>query len=331
MKSFTPERAESLYELYEFIVEYFNNNGFSPSIREILRWNSSLSQGTAQRYRKELVAMKCLKKIGKSTRTTKYVPVAPFPDNLRSLGSNKIQVVGIISAGFVTTTFNDDECAWIPVEGKIKEGDYALRVDGKSMIGASIQDGDIVWIRKVIDPTDIPDGQIVVARVDSDELTLKYFHLNGDQVKLKSANPEYKDQKFNIDRVEIQGYLLDVITSGINHSENVGNKIYLNHIDKKIKSKEQEIANIDITKLQYPFNTKIQVCKWNESKTTPYFKAVHRTKEKKVKYLKYLGKEDDQRYLRCQQEIREWRKLESLKTDLALLNEQRNQLLRANQ
>ena len=91
----------------------------------------------------------------------------------------------------------------------LKTGDYALKVNGDSMIGAMIQDGDMVIMRPVQDPQSIRQGTIVAARVER-ETTLKYFHCQGNQVQLKPANPDYPVQEFLADQVDIQGRLVAV-------------------------------------------------------------------------------------------------------------------------
>ena len=69
---------------------------------------------------------------------------------------------------------------------------FALRVNGRSMTGADILDGDIVIVRKAVEAA---SGQIVIARVD-DEVTLKRFMREGGEVYLKAENPESEDIRF---------------------------------------------------------------------------------------------------------------------------------------
>lgn len=70
------------------------------------------------------------------------------------------------------------------------KADFALNVRGDSMIGAGISDSDIVVCREDKDPH---SGQIVVALVNNDETTLKYYIKENGHAVLRAANPEYKD------------------------------------------------------------------------------------------------------------------------------------------
>ncbi|MCW2915413.1 MAG: SOS-response transcriptional repressor, LexA [Actinomycetia bacterium] len=70
------------------------------------------------------------------------------------------------------------------------EGAFALYVRGDSMIGAGIQDGDIVVVRPQGDPI---NGQIVVARIENEqtgehEVTVKRFFREAGRIRLQPEN-----------------------------------------------------------------------------------------------------------------------------------------------
>src|SRR5690606_20785509 len=66
---------------------------------------------------------------------------------------------------------------------------YALEVKGDSMIEAGINDGDIVVIRET---QTAENGDIVVALVEDQEATLKYFRRRQGVIALEAANPAYE-------------------------------------------------------------------------------------------------------------------------------------------
>lgn len=70
--------------------------------------------------------------------------------------------------------------------------DFALRVEGDSMTGARIQDGDIVFIRQ---QDDVDDGQIAAVVID-DHATLKRVYHIPNGLHLLSANPKYPPMLF---------------------------------------------------------------------------------------------------------------------------------------
>ena len=85
---------------------------------------------------------------------------------------------------------------------------FALEVAGDSMIDAGILDGDTVIIRK----GDLAEnGQIIVALVDENEVTLKRLRRRGNSVALEPANPKHETRLFPPDRVKVQGRLVALL------------------------------------------------------------------------------------------------------------------------
>src|SRR6185437_8152377 len=81
------------------------------------------------------------------------------------------------------------------------EDHFALRVQGDSMVGAGILDGDVVVVRR---GDDARDGEIVAALVPGpaeDEATVKRFHLDGGRPLLLAENPAYAPIEFGGGRV----------------------------------------------------------------------------------------------------------------------------------
>src|SRR6187397_2414168 len=83
---------------------------------------------------------------------------------------------------------------------------YVLRVRGDSMIEAHIADGDFVVIRP---QATARDGDIVVAQVEENAVTLKRFYKEKNRVRLQPANESYPPMFY--DNVNIQGKLIGVI------------------------------------------------------------------------------------------------------------------------
>jgi repressor LexA len=82
---------------------------------------------------------------------------------------------------------------------------YALEVVGDSMIEAGIHDGDVAIIGA---GQTAENGQIVVALVDEQEVTLKRLRRRGNSIALEPANPRHETRIFPADRVQVQGRLV---------------------------------------------------------------------------------------------------------------------------
>src|SRR3546814_1842114 len=79
---------------------------------------------------------------------------------------------------------------------------YALEVSGDSMVEAGILDGDYALVRR----TDVErDGEIVVALIDDEEATLKYFRREGSMIRLDPANRNHEPQRYSPMGISIQG------------------------------------------------------------------------------------------------------------------------------
>ena len=136
------------------------------------------------------------------------------PRGLRLIHGDSFTVplVGSIGASAPTTFYTDLATEALALTRDIvpeQDGLFALRVRGTSMIDAMVDDGDIVIMKKQIEPR---NGDMVAARlVDRDEVTLKYFYLEPDCVRLQPANPTLGPIITDPGNVEIQGRVVAVI------------------------------------------------------------------------------------------------------------------------
>ena len=184
-------------EVYDFILEYQNDNGYSPLLREIASSIGIKSKGVAHRY------IKSLEKHGLiACRSNKH-------RGLNIIGHKKIFNInswGKISAGGPIEAVPDKDI--LQLEHMFSnEKCYALKVQGDSMIEAGINEGDTVIIRR----TDTADnGKIVVALIDEHEAMLKRIRKKGKVVALESANKNYETKIFGPDRVKVQGVLVSL-------------------------------------------------------------------------------------------------------------------------
>lgn len=120
-----------------------------------------------------------------------------------------IPLYGKIAAGLpIEAVRNQTETVTVPA-GLLGNGTYyALTVEGDSMVDAGIFDGDLA----VIEATDLTEnGEIVVALVDNDEVTLKRIRRKGESIALEPANDAYETRIFGPDQISIQGRLKALI------------------------------------------------------------------------------------------------------------------------
>lgn len=205
----------------DFITSFQKKKGFAPSLEEIKKYLKVVSVSTAHHYVKKLQEAGYLQK-------EQNQPRAVSTRNEKT--TIEVPLIGIITAGQPieaietpgeTITVSRDEV------GKYGKN-YALRVQGNSMIDEGIFDGDIVVIRK---QEYADNGQTVVAIIDDNEATLKKLYREKNRIRLQPANPTL----FPIYRqeVEIRGIVVKIIRNLETQieKEKVKNEKYVRRID----------------------------------------------------------------------------------------------------
>jgi len=126
-----------------------------------------------------------------------------------------VPVYGRVPAGIPREMFNEyiETYIYLPEE-IVQEGDIAFKVIGDSMIGEDIKEGDYVIISPDLQPE---SGNIVLARVDRSEITLKRLRYRDNMITLVPANDEFESVEFTPeearDRLEITGVVKRVVKS----------------------------------------------------------------------------------------------------------------------
>ena len=134
--------------------------------------------------------------------TNRPVIAAPANDTI------EIPLHGRIAAGTPIEALQGTEAFAVPAALLGPGEHYALEVSGDSMVEEGILDGDFALIRKV---DTARDGEIVVALIDNEEATLKTYRREGRTIRLDPANSRYEPQRYDEDRVKIQGRLSGLI------------------------------------------------------------------------------------------------------------------------
>ena len=205
-------------ELLLFIDDRTKESGISPSfdeMREALdlksksgvhRLISALEErGFIRRLPNRARALEVLKLPEvRPANVTQLRPAAPAPAN----DTIDIPLHGRIAAGTPIEALQGTENFSVPAALLGPGEHYALEVSGDSMVDEGILDGDFALIRKA---DTARDGEIVVALIDNEEATLKTYRREGRMIRLDPANSRYEPQRYDEDRVQVQGRLAGLI------------------------------------------------------------------------------------------------------------------------
>ena len=122
----------------------------------------------------------------------------------------EMPVLGRISAGSGIDAVAVGGVRSVLWRGILTGETFLLEVKGDSMTGAGIEDGDSVIVEREESPE---DGEIVVALLHGETVTVKRLYRDGERVRLKPENPAYEDIVVSGDEVVVQGRVRGLLRS----------------------------------------------------------------------------------------------------------------------
>ena len=183
----------------DFIQSYVATHTVPPKLQEIAEGIGINSRGVAHRYVQALTAAGFIETDSGKHRGIRLLRANP------QRNESILPLLGKIAAGKpIEAIPGEDE---IDLREFFGHNNFAVRVQGDSMIEAGIMDGDTVII-KFCETAN--DGDIVVALIDETETTLKRFKRShkGRYIKLIPANKDMEPMVYEASRVRIQGLLI---------------------------------------------------------------------------------------------------------------------------
>ena len=205
-------------ELLLFIDGRLKEDGVSPSFDEMREALDLKSKSGVHRLISALEERGFIRRLPNRARAlevmklpeTKSATLAPLRPAAPAAANDTMEIPlhGRIAAGTPIEALQGTESFAVPAALLGPGEHYALEVSGDSMVEEGILDGDFALIRKV---DTARDGEIVVALIDNEEATLKTFRREGRMIRLDPANSRYEPQRYDEDRVQIQGRLTGLI------------------------------------------------------------------------------------------------------------------------
>ena len=170
-------------EILEYIRKQIRERGYPPSVREIGEAIGLSSSSTVHGHLARLEEKGYLHRAPDKPRAIEITEER----ELRRKRLINVPLLGRVTAGSpVLAVENVEETYALPHDLLSSDEDFMLRVQGESMIGAGIYDGDLV----VVKPQEAArNGEIVVVMVGDEEATVKRFFREGNHVRLQPENP----------------------------------------------------------------------------------------------------------------------------------------------
>ena len=219
----TRHDAERKRRILECIARTVADRGYPPSVREIAEEVGLASTSAVHHH---LVALERDGLLQRGTHSSRALRLTGRVDLSRQDAGRRasdrrvtpfrmrvekdvlrLPVLGEIAAGQPIEAYAEGaESLEVPRSIQAHDDSYVLRVRGKSMIDALIDDGDYV----VVQPqATARDGDIVVALLEDNGVTLKRFFREKGRIRLQPANPEL--EPIYATDVQVQGKVVGVI------------------------------------------------------------------------------------------------------------------------
>ncbi len=209
MKALSSKQQRIIEFIHQFLVE----NGYPPTVREIVS-GCGISSTSVVNYNLNILEQAGY--IRRHSEISRGIELLTLSPALRY--RLQVPIIGQIAAGEpipvptpdtwdVTASAEILEVTEDLTQGR--EGVYALKVRGSSMVDALIHDGDIVLMQYV---NVVENGEMAAIWLKAEkEVTLKKVYIEPDRIRLQPANSQIQPIYTEPDNVEIQGRVIAII------------------------------------------------------------------------------------------------------------------------
>jgi repressor LexA len=193
-------------QVYDYIVEYLDENGYSPTQMEIKEHFGFKSLGSVQDYIRYLKNANYIQNDTNSVRG-----LTPVTGGKTSDVENIIDIPlhGKVAAGNPIEAMEGSESISVPATMIGRGSHYALTISGESMIEDGILDGDVIVVKE---QKTASNGDTVVAVIDN-EATVKRYYKKKSAIELHPANSTMKPIIVKNGDFQIKGVLVGLLRS----------------------------------------------------------------------------------------------------------------------
>jgi len=200
-------------KIIDFVHQFWVDNGYPPTVREIVN-ECGISSTSVVDY--NLNILEQVGYIRRRPEVSRGIEILNRPDMLRH--RLQVPIIGQIAAGEPIpvpapdawdVTASSEMIAVTEDLARGREGIYALKVKGSSMVDALIYDGDIILMQYV---SAVENGEMAAVWLKAEkEVTLKKVYRESGRIRLQPANDQMEPIYSRPDNVEIQGRVIAVI------------------------------------------------------------------------------------------------------------------------
>lgn len=204
------ELTEKQEYFLAYLKEKISTEGRAPSLREAAQ-DMGVSHTAVAQMLQQLERKGVLERDGHYSRTVRLTGEETGGRSRRQ--GRELPVIGRITAGLPMYAQQEWDGTVI-VDGSRFSGDnlFCLRIQGNSMQGAGILDGDLV----ICEPRQYAEnGEIVAALINGEEATVKRFFLKNDHIEMRPENEAYQTMSYSFGELLVQGKVIGVLRDRI--------------------------------------------------------------------------------------------------------------------
>jgi len=192
-------------EVYDFLDQFIEAHGYSPSFEEI---GSALGLSSLATVHKHLNNLQEKGMLNRNYNRSRSIDLVKVRTRTKKPAIDlSLPLVGVIAAGRPLEAVENPESISLGDFTRAKDV-YVLKVKGESMQDEHIVDGDFVLVEKT---STARNGEIVVALVSKSEATLKRIYQEGETIRLQPSNAAMKPIIVPAVDVEVQGRVIGVL------------------------------------------------------------------------------------------------------------------------
>jgi repressor LexA len=195
-------------EIYDYIADFVQRNGYSPSFEEIGGGMGLSSLATVHKHISNLEKKGLLKRGYNKSRSIDVLPPKGSLKKSMAPAPLTLPLMGRIAAGRPIEAVENPETLSLADFTAGSKDVYVLRVVGESMQDEHIVEGDYVIVEST---KTARDGEIIVALVEGTDATLKRIYREGDKIRLQPSNAKMQPIIVPAQNVDVQGRVIGVL------------------------------------------------------------------------------------------------------------------------
>lgn len=195
-------------QVYDYVEDFVQRNGYSPSFEEIGDGLGLTSLATVHKHITNLEKKGLVKRGHNKSRSIDVLPPKGSLKKSMAPARMTLPLMGRIAAGRPIEAVENPETLSLADFTSGSKDVYVLRVVGESMQDEHIVEGDYVIVEST---KTARDGEIIVALVEGSDATLKRIYREGDKIRLQPSNTKMQPIIVPARNVDVQGRVIGVL------------------------------------------------------------------------------------------------------------------------